>query len=230
MSFSADFDVRPAHDSDMSAIHAIQQYYVAETLIHFSYEPATLDEVHQQYDEVVAGGYPYLVADHAKTSVSPVSNVELILGYAFVRPFRTRAAYQYTGELSIYCHPRHVNQGVGGALLEAVIARLKKMKGAAECVHPEEYPASCPQLPKTSQISPADRASAGKEWLRATHQGKDRDIHQLLACMTVDPDHEQAERLHRFYARHGFVETGLLKKVGWKWNQWLDIRYMQLEL
>ncbi|KAL9091431.1 MAG: hypothetical protein Q9165_004817 [Trypethelium subeluteriae] len=225
-----DFDVRPARSSDMSAIHAIQKYYVAETLANFSYEPATLGEMRQQYDEVVVGGYPYLVAVHANPSGSAVSNVEPVLGYAFVHPFRTRAAYQYTGELSIFCHPRYMDQGVGGALLEAVIAGLRKMKGVAECIHSKEDPASCPPLPKPSGISPMDHASAGKDWLRTVEQGKERDIHQLIACMTVDPDYEQAERLRRFYARHGFVEMGLLRKVAWKWDQWLDIRYMQLEL
>lgn len=230
MSSPANFDIRPAHITDLSATHAIQKYYVAETLMNFSYAPATLVEMETQYDEVIAGGYPYLVAVHANTSASSIPNAEPLLGYAFVHSFRTRAAYQYTGELSIFCDPRYTNQGVGSALLEAIIAKLKKMKRMGVCQHLQESQKMPSQLPMTDRTPSVSDASVNKEVIQMNERDKERDIHQLLACMTVDPNHEQAEKLRRFYSRYGFVESALLKKVGWKWGQWLDTRYMQLEL
>ena len=220
------FNVRDAHLTDLSAVQAIQEYYVAETLMNFSYEPATLGEIQKQYDEVIAEGYPYLVAVRVNTSEPSLPNADPLLGYTFVHPFRARAAYQYTGELSIFCDPQHINQGVGGSLLEATVARLKEMKRSIVCIHSPKDP----QLPRCSRTSPTSGATEREGAAHTDNRNKERDIHQLLACMTVDPNHEQAEKLRRFYSRHGFIETALLKKVGWKQGQWLDTRYMQLEL
>jgi L-amino acid N-acyltransferase YncA len=55
-------------------------------------------------------------------------------------------------------------------------------------------------------------------------------VRQLLAIMTVDADEACAERLKGFYARFGFEEVGRLRRVGWKFDTWIDTRYMQLEL
>ena len=57
-----------------------------------------------------------------------------------------------------------------------------------------------------------------------------KDIHQLIATMAVSPNIEEDAKLKRFYERYGFVETALLKEVGWKQGQWLDSRYLQLRI
>jgi phosphinothricin acetyltransferase len=56
---------------------------------------------------LVAGGYPYLVAERGRD----------LLGYAYAGAYRTRPAYRSTVEDSVYVAPAAHGQGVGRALL-----------------------------------------------------------------------------------------------------------------
>lgn len=49
--------------------------------------------------------------------------------------------------------------------------------------------------------------------------------HVLMACISA----EQAASI-RLHLAHGFVETARLKEVGRKFDQWLDVVYLQLML
>lgn len=51
--------------------------------------------------------YPYLVAEKNGT----------IAGYAYAKTFRTRAAYSWTVETSIYVHKDYRREGIGKLLL-----------------------------------------------------------------------------------------------------------------
>jgi phosphinothricin acetyltransferase len=66
---------------------------------------------------VVRRGLPYLVAEADGAA----------LGFAYAGPFRTRAAYRYTVEDSVYVAPGHQGQGLGKQLLTAVIAACEPM-------------------------------------------------------------------------------------------------------
>jgi phosphinothricin acetyltransferase len=61
---------------------------------------------------LIAGGYPYLVAQRDGT----------VLGYAYAGPYRSRPAYRFTVEDSVYVAPAAQGRGVGRALLAALIA------------------------------------------------------------------------------------------------------------
>ena len=60
---------------------------------------------------ILDGGYPYIVAEKDGT----------ILGYAYAGAYRTRPAYRSTVEDSIYVAPSAQGQGVGRALLAALL-------------------------------------------------------------------------------------------------------------
>ncbi len=60
---------------------------------------------------LIAGGYPYLVAEHDGA----------VMGYAYAGAYRTRPAYRFTVEDSIYVAPSAQGRGVGRALLSALI-------------------------------------------------------------------------------------------------------------
>jgi phosphinothricin acetyltransferase len=60
---------------------------------------------------LLQAGYPYLVAERAGD----------VLGYAYAGPYRSRAAYRSTVEDSIYVAPDAQGQGVGRALLAALL-------------------------------------------------------------------------------------------------------------
>jgi L-amino acid N-acyltransferase YncA len=46
----------------------------------------------------------------------------IIAGYAYAGPYRSREAYRFTVEDSIYLDPAHVGRGIGSALLAQLIA------------------------------------------------------------------------------------------------------------
>ena len=69
-----------------------------------------------RYEAIVGAGMPYLVA---------VIDARVV-GYGYASAFRTRSAYRYTLENSIYIDPRALGQGVGTALLDELIVRCRK--------------------------------------------------------------------------------------------------------
>jgi phosphinothricin acetyltransferase len=75
-----------------------------------------IDEMRSRYEAVVAAGKPYLVAEIDGR----------IVGYGYASAYRARSAYRYTLENSIYVDERARGQGVGSALLEALIARCRR--------------------------------------------------------------------------------------------------------
>jgi len=103
--------VRPAEISDMAAVTAIYAHHVLHSTASFEIEPPTLEEMSRRRAEVVAIGFPYLVADEGG----------VVLGFAYVRPFHPRAAYADTVENGIYLRPDSVRCGLGKLLMRELI-------------------------------------------------------------------------------------------------------------
>jgi phosphinothricin acetyltransferase len=66
----------------------------------------------RRYEALTGDGFPYLVAAMGAE----------IAGYAYAAPYRPRAAYGFTVENSVYVASGWQGKGVGGALLNALIA------------------------------------------------------------------------------------------------------------
>ncbi len=66
---------------------------------------------------LVAGGYPYLVAERDGA----------VVGYAYAGPYRPRPAYRSTVEDSVYVAPDAQGRGVGRALLSDLIAACEAL-------------------------------------------------------------------------------------------------------
>src|SRR5258705_3876008 len=67
----------------------------------------------RRYEEVTGMGLPYLAAEE---------NGE-VLGYGYCTLYRTRSAYRYTLEDSIYVKQGNQRKGIGKAILAELIAR-----------------------------------------------------------------------------------------------------------
>jgi phosphinothricin acetyltransferase len=109
--------IRPAVDADIETIAGIYRRHVLNGLGTFEEIPPGAAEMASRKAGVDALGLPYLVADDRG-----------VIGYAYAAPFRTRAAYRYTVEDSVYVSPDHVGRGVGKALVARLI-ELCEAKG-----------------------------------------------------------------------------------------------------
>lgn len=105
------FSIRAATASDIARVSAIYAIHVLHGTATFEIDPPDHAEMLSRFNDVAARGLPYLVAERAGA----------IIGYAYAGPFRTRPAYRFTVEDSIYLDANAQRQGVGRALLERLI-------------------------------------------------------------------------------------------------------------
>lgn len=100
----------------MPAIQAIYAHHVLHGLASFEEVAPSIEEMAARREAVLTQGYPYLVAEDAGE----------VLGYAYVTLYRTRSAYRYTVENSVYVRHDLVARGVGRALLAELIVRCER--------------------------------------------------------------------------------------------------------
>jgi phosphinothricin acetyltransferase len=108
--------LRPAEPEDVPAIQAIYAHHVLHGLGTFEEVPPSPAEMAERCAAVLDRGLPWLVAEEGE-----------VLGYAYAGPFRTRAAYRFTVEDSVYVAEAARGKGVGRALLTAIIAECEAM-------------------------------------------------------------------------------------------------------
>ena len=111
------FVIRPTLETDIPAIAAIYTHAVTHGTASFELDPPSEAEMVRRRDAILQGGYPYLVAERGGE----------ILGYAYAGAYRTRPAYRSTVEDSIYIAPSAQAQGVGRALLAALIEQCEAL-------------------------------------------------------------------------------------------------------
>ena len=110
------FELRDATEADIPDMREIYNHYVANTTVTFDEDPLTLAEMRTKFRAVQKLGYPWLVAQ---------SPNKVVLGYAYVSPWKTRAAYRFTVENSIYLGPASTGKGLGAALMKELLARAQ---------------------------------------------------------------------------------------------------------
>jgi phosphinothricin acetyltransferase len=103
--------IRAALPDDAALIAAIYAHHVLHGTASFDTIPPDAGFWHAKITDIVARGWPFLVADENGA----------ILGYAYATQFRDRPAYAETCENSIYVAPDHAGRGVGSALMAALL-------------------------------------------------------------------------------------------------------------
>ncbi len=103
--------MRAAVADDLPAVATILEPYVTGTAVTFDEQAPDVAAWRQRLVDLDARGLPFLVAE--------VDGA--VVGYAYVSPWRPKAAYRYTVEDTIYLAPGAQGRGVGTMLLRALL-------------------------------------------------------------------------------------------------------------
>ena len=110
--------LRDATLADLPVITGIYRESVLNGVATYEIVPPSEAEMRSRFETIVGNGYPYMVACNGSGS---------IVGYAYASAFRTRTAYRFLVEDSIYLAPNAVGRGIGRALLTQLIARCTEI-------------------------------------------------------------------------------------------------------
>jgi phosphinothricin acetyltransferase len=105
--------VRDATARDAEACAAIYAPYVTDTAITFETEPPSPAEMVER-----------IAAAQRTHAWVVLADGDRVVGYAYGRPYKPRAAYRWSCEVSVYLEPGRRRTGGGRALYQALLARL----------------------------------------------------------------------------------------------------------
>ena len=106
--------LRDATTADGAALAEIYNYYIDETIITFEDERVSAPDMSQRVRGVQDLRLPWLVAE---------ADGELA-GYAYATTWRTRAAYRFCTEITVYLRHDRFRRGLGTVLYAALFERL----------------------------------------------------------------------------------------------------------
>jgi phosphinothricin acetyltransferase len=105
--------IRIANPQDAAAILDIYAPIVRETAISFELDPPTLSQVQQRIEDTLLQ-WPWLVCEHQHE----------VCGYVYATRHRSRAAYQWSVDVSVYIREGMRRTGIGRALYTSLFELL----------------------------------------------------------------------------------------------------------
>lgn len=110
--------LRPATPADLPAILEIYNDAVLHTTASYDEAPSTLDQRAAWFAARVEEGFPVLVAERDG----------IVAGFGSYGPFHARSGYRFTVEHSVYVDSAYRGQGIGRALLVALIDHARRRR------------------------------------------------------------------------------------------------------
>jgi phosphinothricin acetyltransferase len=109
----------PASLEHIDEITSIFAHHVLHGNGSFHITPLDKEAMAQKWGLLHERQHPFLVGwDHER---------QRVVGFCYASDFRPKEAFQWTLEDSIYVHPEHQRQGVGKALLHALIEDCQRL-------------------------------------------------------------------------------------------------------
>jgi L-amino acid N-acyltransferase YncA len=105
--------VRDANEDDADACAAIYAPYVTDTAITFEYEPPSAAEMARRIAAAQRAHAWLVLEDDGR-----------VVGYAYGGPYKERAAYRWSSEVSVYLETGRRRSGSGRLLYAALFERL----------------------------------------------------------------------------------------------------------
>jgi phosphinothricin acetyltransferase len=116
--------IRKATPEDLPAMVEIYNYYIQNSVVTFDMDVMALADWAEKFRWINELGLPFIVAQ------SPSGQV---IGFAYVAPWRQKAAFKRTVEDSIYLRPAAIGKRVGTKLLQELLDQAK-VAGVKEVV------------------------------------------------------------------------------------------------
>lgn len=113
MATMMDMTLRSACPADGAACAAIYAPYVTDTAITYETEPPSAVEMGRRIEASVRNHAWIVLEDGGR-----------VIGYAYGTPHKTRPAYRWSCEVSVYLEPGRRRTGAGRTLYEELFARL----------------------------------------------------------------------------------------------------------
>jgi phosphinothricin acetyltransferase len=108
--------IRKATPEDLPAMVEIYNYYIQNSVVTFDMDVMALADWAEKFRWINELGLPFIVAQ------SPSGQV---IGFAYVAPWRQKAAFKRTVEDSIYLRPAAIGKRVGTKLLQELLDQAK---------------------------------------------------------------------------------------------------------
>ena len=141
--------IRFAKAADAERILEIYAPYITDTVISFEYDVPTPAEFSTRMEEI-RSRYPYLLYERDG----------LVVGYAYASAYSSRAAYDYTVDLSVYVDAAYCGQNIGECLYAAMFDILTK----------QGFYSAYACITATNQNAPAYRRSTTAETNRGFYR------------------------------------------------------------
>ncbi|MFN4846001.1 MAG: GNAT family N-acetyltransferase [Rhodoluna sp.] len=119
-----DIVIRKAAETDLAQICEIYNYYVVNSVVTFDIEKTTEEFWLDKFKYLVDLELPFIVATTESGKIQ---------GFAYLAPWRQKAAYRRTVEDTIYLRPAAIGKRLGTRLLTELID-LAKQAGVKEIV------------------------------------------------------------------------------------------------
>jgi phosphinothricin acetyltransferase len=114
---SAEINTRIASAADGSAIAAIYNHYIRESVITFEERDVSATEMANRIAKTIELSLPWLVTEQDGA----------IVGYAYATKWKERSAYRFAVESSVYLDPLVTHKGIGKQLYRELLNRLRKL-------------------------------------------------------------------------------------------------------
>jgi phosphinothricin acetyltransferase len=111
-----EYTIRDATMADMPDVREIYNHYVRNSTVTLDEQVMSLNAIKQKFQKATQKKMPFLVAESPRG---------VLLGFAYVYPWKEKATYRFTVEDSIYLGPAAAGKGLGKVLLGELIERSK---------------------------------------------------------------------------------------------------------
>jgi len=107
----ASITYRDARSEDFTTITEIYNHYVNTSVATFEEDPVTVRDMLERFSVFKTAGLPYIVAEeHGQ-----------VIGYAYLSYWRTRSAFRFSVENTVYLAPGNERKGVGKRLVQLTL-------------------------------------------------------------------------------------------------------------